>query len=117
MEWIKFIELGFSVVLVIVTGGLFVSTHRYRQATEEMAKATEEMAKIQQKNVEVQQKNADYLKRDNALKLFERWDAPALLEARKFTRKVDELLPDISNNKLLRIIEGKETLGAPLRST
>ena len=94
MDWMQLIEIMSSIALVVVTVGLLVSTNMYRKATEKMAR--------------LQEKNADYLKKDNALKLMERWDNPALLEARDFTRDIEERAPELSKTNLLKEIEGEE---------
>ena len=96
MDWIQLIEIISTVVLVAVTAGLLISTHLYRKATERMAR--------------LQEKNTDYLKKDNALRLMERWDNPALLEARGFTRAIEEKAETLSKQDLLKKIEGEEAI-------
>ena len=100
MEGIQFIDVISSIALVAVTVGLWVSTNMYRKATEEMAR--------------IQQKDADHLKRDNALKLIERWDDPALLRTRTFTRDIREKRPKISDQVLLWKTEGKPAVAGEL---
>ena len=77
MDWMQLIEIMSSIALVVVTVGLLVSTNMYRK----------------QRKWQGFKKKMDYLKKDNALKLMERWDNPALLEARDFTRDIEERAP------------------------
>ena len=123
MEWIQVIESISAVALVVVTVGLLIATNMYRKATEEMAniqqkslaiqhrnvEGRQKSMEVQQQNVEVQRQNVDYLKKDNALRLLERWDHPVLLEARRYIRVFAEKRASLSDEELIRQIE--EDLG------
>ena len=103
MDWMQLGEIVVGMGLVVVTFALFIATHMYR-------KATDQMAKIQQEHVDLQEKNADDLKQDNAIKLIEAWDAPALQEARSYTREIAKRRPKLSDEELLKEIEGEQAI-------
>jgi hypothetical protein len=54
---------------------------------------------------------------ENSFNLLKDWDNPSLLEARKYTRKIKELRPSISDNTLLDEIKKNEDLNHSLIMT
>ena len=133
MEYIQLIVQSIEglagAVLAVVTVGLWISTRRYRKSTEEMTiiqqkgleielrsiegrqksvEVQQQNVEVQQQNVEVQQQNVDYLKKDNALRLLERWDNRGLVEARRFIRDLSTRRTSLSDEELLEEIEGNQ---------